>query len=98
MVTRSRAANYDERFVDALRAQKRRTLAALVETPRLDADPILRDGESLDGEAYATLVYELHHVHLPELAAAGIVEFDRREETVRRGAHFRRSSSVTRPR
>lgn len=88
MGTRRRATGYDEQFVAALRAQKRRTLAALVEAPRLDADPILRDGESLDGEAHATLVYELHHVLLPELAAAGFVEFDRERDDVTRGPLF----------
>ncbi len=72
----------------ALGAQKWRVLAALLETDRLDADPILRDDESLGSEAYVSLAYELHHVHLPELAAAGFVRFDRRTDEVTRGPLF----------
>ena len=78
----------DEEFATALRAQKRRVLVALAATETLDADPILRDEESLDCEAYATLVYEFHHVHLPELAAAGLVRFDRRRDELTRGPRF----------
>ena len=77
-----------EQFATALRAQRWRVLAALAETATLDADPILRDGESLDCEAYTTLLYEFHRVHLPELAAAGLVRFDRRRDELTRGPRF----------
>ena len=77
-----------EALATVLGSQKWRVLAALLETDRLDADPILRDDESLDSEAYVSLVYELHHVHLPELAAAGFVRFDRQADKVTRGPLF----------
>jgi len=77
-----------EALATALGAQKWRVLAALLEADRLDADPILRDDESLDSEAYVSLVYELHHVHLPKLAAAGFVRFDRQVDEVTHGPLF----------
>lgn len=52
------------------------------------ADPILREGETLDSEEHLTVCYEFHHVVLPELADAGFVEFDRFEDEVRRGTKF----------
>ncbi len=77
-----------ETLATVLGAQKWRVLAALLEVDRLDADPILRDDESLDSQTYVSLVYELHHVHLPELAAAGFVRFDRQADEVTRGPLF----------
>lgn len=72
----------------ALDAQKRRVLAALEETGTIEAAPIVRAGERFSCEGYETLVYEHHHVHLYELEAAGLVEFDRRADEVRRGPRF----------
>ena len=68
--------------------QKRRVLRALLGTEALDATPILADGEAFTPDEYETLVYELHHVHLPELEAAGLVEFDPRTDLVTRGRRF----------
>ena len=34
------------------------------------------------------LAVELHHTHLPKLAAANLIEWDRSTETVRRGPEF----------
>ena len=84
------AASSREGFRTVLREQQRRVVAALAEEETIDATPVVRDDEEFSSEEYVTLIYELHHVHLPELQAAGIVEFDRREETVRRGARFDR--------
>ena len=72
----------------ALEAQKRRVLAALEETGTIEAAPIVRTEERFSSEGYETLVYEHHHVHLYELEAAGLVEFDRRADEVRRGPRF----------
>ncbi len=72
----------------ALREQQQRVLAGLDEEKTLDATPIIRHDESLSCEEYLTLVYELHHVHLPKLQSDGLVEFDRREDEVTRGAQF----------
>ena len=75
-------------FVTMLRAQQQRVMTALETAEPIDAVPIIRDEETLSCEEYVTLVYELHHVYLPELQTAGLVNFDRCEETVRRGPRF----------
>ncbi|MFC4451881.1 HalOD1 output domain-containing protein [Halorussus aquaticus] len=75
-------------FETALQEQKQRVLAELDEEKTLDATPIIRHDESLSSEEYLTLVYELHHVHLPELQANELVEFDRQADEVRRGPQF----------
>ena len=77
-----------EQFETALREQKGRVLCALIEDRTISATPILLDDETLSCEEYITLVYELHHVHLPELRADGVVEFDRHRDEVRRGEGF----------
>jgi hypothetical protein len=71
-----------------LAAQPWRLLCALHEESPRDAGPVLRADERLDGQARETLLYELHHVLLPELAADGFVELDRTTETVRPGPRF----------
>lgn len=71
-----------------LREQRHRVVAALRGAETIDAAPILRDDEFLSCEEHVTLVYELHHVKLPELESAGVIEFDRRDETVSRGPRF----------
>lgn len=75
-------------FRTVLREQRQRVVTALTAEETIDAEPILQEDEALSCEEYVTLVYELHHVHLPELQAAGVIEFDRREETVKRGTYF----------
>lgn len=75
-------------FVTALGAQQQRVMVALETEKSINAAPIVRDEETLSCEEYVTLVYELHHVHLPELQTAGVVDFDRREDTVMRGPRF----------
>ncbi|MFC4448294.1 hypothetical protein [Halorussus aquaticus] len=81
----------------ALREQRQRVLAELDEEKTLDATPITRRDERLSCEEYLTLVYELHHVHLPELQSDGLVEFDRREDEVVRGARFERERRSLEP-
>lgn len=75
-------------FETVLREQKHRILAALAEARALDASPIIQNDECLSWEEYTTLVYELHHVHLPELQSQGLIEFDRRNDQVTRGSRF----------
>ena len=77
-----------EQFVTALREQKSRVLSALVGDVTIPATPILGDDETLSCEEYVTLVYELHHVHLPELRADGLIEFDHHRDEVGRGERF----------
>lgn len=75
-------------FVTALQEQQQRVIAALEREEPIDAAPIIRDEETLTCEEYVTLVYELHHVHLPELRDARVIEIDRCEETLRQGTNF----------
>mgnify|MGYP000406165526 FL=1 len=88
------ATSDHEDFRTVLWKQQQRVVAAVAAEEATDATPILQDGEALSSEEYVTLVYELHHVHLPELQAAGVIEFDRREETVRRGPCFNEGQSL----
>jgi len=81
-------ASSREDFQTALREQQERVVAAVAAEETIDATPIVRDNETLSCEEYVTLVYEHHHVHLPELQAAGVIEFDRREDIVSRGERF----------
>jgi len=77
-----------DRVERILSVQQVRFLCALLSDGSRRADPILRDGEILGSEEHLTVCYELHHVLLPELSDAGLVEFDRFEDKVRRGTKF----------
>lgn len=83
-----RVSPSDDRLGPVLTAQPERVLRALSDDERRAADPVVRRGETLGSEAYVTLCYELHHVVLPALEAAGLVEFDRRRDEVRCGERF----------
>lgn len=76
------------RVESVLPAQQRRVLYALLDERSRPADPILREGETLDCEEYLTVCYELHHVLLPELSESRVIEFDKVEDEVRRGTRF----------
>ncbi|WP_435551491.1 hypothetical protein [Natrinema sp. CGMCC1.2065] len=89
----SRTAERGTDLATALRAQRDRVLAALADDGSLEATPILRPDERLDCDAYVTLVYEFHHVVLPELAADGLVRFDREADAVTRGERFDAASA-----
>jgi hypothetical protein len=80
-------------FETALEEQQQRFVAVLAETDSLAASPIVADDERLDAGDYVTLVYELHHVQLPELEAAGLVVVDRQDDEVTRGPRFEEHQS-----
>lgn len=88
METPEQTSESGGQLTTALRAQKRRIVAALADDETLDATPIVRGDETLCCEEYLTLVYELHHVQLPELARNGVIRFDRRRDVVTRGPRF----------
>jgi len=77
-----------DRVERVLSAQQWRVLRALLRDGARPADPIVREGETLDSEEHLTVCYELHHVLLPELVDAGLVDFDRVEDEVRPGPNF----------
>lgn len=91
------AVSSRDNFRIVLEEQQRRVVAALAAEGTVDATPIIQEDEALSCEEYVTLVYELHHVHLPELQASGVIEFDRRKETVRRGPHFDEARPLREP-
>jgi len=66
-------------------ARRRVLLALLAADPNavLGSDDLVADGSPSKQEAI-----ELHHNHLPRLAAAGYLEWSRRDDTVTRGPHF----------
>lgn len=81
-------------FETVLQAQPQRIIATLEEEESLDATPVLHADEDLTTEEYVTLVYELHHVHLPALVDTGLVAFDPQADTVRRGPRFDENRSA----
>ena len=78
----------EDRTKRILAAQRARVLRALLDESTLSADPILRKEETLGSDEYLTILYELHHVLLPELADTRLIEFDRFEDEIRRGRRF----------
>jgi len=76
------------RIESVMSAQPRRILRALLTDASMEAEPVLWRNETLGCEEHVTLLYELHHVILPELEENGLVEFDRHDEQVRRGPRF----------
>lgn len=88
MTVSEQSSEHSEQLVTTLRKQKGRVVLALVEEKTIDTTPILRGDESLCTEDYVTLLYELHHVELPELEADGIIQFDRHQDEITRGKRY----------
>ncbi|WP_226008041.1 hypothetical protein [Natrinema salinisoli] len=88
MTVSEQSSEHSEQLVTTLRKQKERVVLALVEEKTIDTTPILRGDESLSTEGYVTLVYELHHVELPELEADDIIQFDHHQDEITRGKRF----------
>lgn len=88
MTVSKQSSEHSEQLVTTLRKQKERVVLALVEEKTIDTTPILWGDESLSTEDYVTLVYELHHVELPDLEADDIIQFDRHQDEITRGKRF----------
>ncbi|MFC7096515.1 DUF7344 domain-containing protein [Halobaculum marinum] len=68
---------------------RRRLLAALLEhNPQDDRDPQLPADTICSDEDLETLKIRMRHTHLPKLEGAGVVEWDREANSVRKGPHF----------
>ncbi len=71
---------------------RRRILMAVAEQNPQDEDDIASelsaDGHEEDGDALDTLHLQLYHAHLPKLADAGFVDWDRDTGTITRGPQF----------
>jgi hypothetical protein len=77
-----------DRALDALGHPYRRRLLLLVGERGRDEDEVPVEAVAHDDEDLDLLGTELYHVHLPRLAEAGYVEWDRDLESVRRGPNF----------
>jgi hypothetical protein len=83
-----RAAPLDRAF-DALCDSRRRRILRLVRDHDAPAQGhVTVDDVVPDGPARDRIATRLHHVHLPKLADAGYVEWDRDSDTVRPGPRF----------
>jgi hypothetical protein len=74
-----------DRMLDALRKRNRRLILLLVKdgVVQTEADVMFRGGD--DSE---TVKMKLIHTHLPKLADAGYIEWDRETGTISKGPNF----------
>lgn len=88
------SARLDELFSVLSNRRRRRVLYSLVDSEdavvecsqlvrRLADGPVTIGASEDDGSSEASVARDLYHVHLPRLEDAGIVEYDRRQGTVR---------------
>jgi predicted transcriptional regulator len=79
-----------DRFLDALANKyRRRLLLALLEhNPQSDEDPQIPDDVAITDEDLDDLMMQMPHVHLPKLEEAGLIEWDRDTNAVRKGTNF----------
>lgn len=68
---------------------RRRLLVALLEhNPQDDDDPQIPDDVGIADEELDTLMIQMNHVHLPKLEEAGLIEWDRDTDSIRKGPDF----------
>lgn len=78
-----------DRALDSLRHRhRRRILLLLSEHDPRDVAEFAIDRLATDGEDVERVTTDLYHAHLPKLAAAGYVDWDRERGTIRRGPNF----------
>jgi len=90
MSTDRQRSSLDDLFRILSRPVRRRILTALARTNSRD-----EEDEELSLEEFATeddrpgaFLTSLHHVHLPRLAEAGFIEWDRETGTITRGPRY----------
>ncbi len=68
---------------------RRRVLVEMLDhNPQDDDDVQLPEGITIADDDLATLRTQMRHVHLPKLEDAGLVEWDREANVLRRGPRF----------
>lgn len=68
---------------------RRRVLVALLEhNPQDDDDPQTPEDITMGDEDLEELMIEMEHTHLPKLAAAGLIEWDRETNVIKKGPEF----------
>jgi len=70
------------------RPQRRRILRTLAESNPRQTGEFAPEVGGVDGEKLDRFRVELYHVHLPKLAEAGYIDWDRNAGTVRRGPKY----------
>ena len=76
-----------DRLFDALAdRQRRRLLAAFLEHAPEEGESVVLDVDTI--EAHGLSRVELYHVHLPKLADAGVVEWNRETDEIAAGPRF----------
>lgn len=84
-----------DRIFDALaHTYRRRILLFMSERSPRHLDGATLEDVATREEAVESSTVELRHVHLPKLADAGYIEWDRDEQTVRPGPNFETVASV----
>jgi hypothetical protein len=75
---------------DALADRYRRSLllSLLEHNPQEESDPHLAPGEAIDDETLAALEADIIHTHLPKLESAGVIEWDRDANQIKKGPKF----------
>lgn len=67
---------------------RRRILRTIAESNPRRTGELTPEEFAADGEEVARFGVELYHVHLPKLAEAGYIDWDRNAGTVRRGPKY----------
>ncbi|WP_225741388.1 DUF7344 domain-containing protein [Halorussus halophilus] len=79
---------------------RRRILVAVAQHNPQDEDDItsesIADEHEEDGDARDLLHLQLYHAHLPKLADAGFINWDRDTSTITRGARFKKIAPLLR--
>ena len=75
-------------FDELSHGTRRQILRALVHhDPRTEAEFTVEDC-GIDGRSTASINAGLHHIHLPKLADAGVIDWDPQTESIARGPRF----------
>lgn len=78
----------DHHLMTLSQPERRRILTVLAEGNPRDEDEFDLGDFQGDDQELTTFMTRLHHVHLPQLEAAGFIEWDRETETVQRGPRY----------
>lgn len=90
MSMRNPEASLDDIFEILSHPVRRRVLTAIARSnPRDDEDETFSSEDlATDEDQLDAFLTSLHHVHLPKLAEAGFIEWDRESGTITRGPRY----------
>lgn len=73
---------------------RRRIVAALEDVPRRGGTEFPVEGLAAVDEGLESIRTEMYHLHLPKLADAGYIEWDRETDTIRHGPNYDDVASI----